>query len=62
MRLKDKVIVITGGAGELATTMAARFLAEGASLLLADLDLAALQGAAHRLGGERIALCVADVC
>jgi len=61
MRLKDKVIVITGGAGELATTMAARFLAEGASLLLADLDLAALQGAAHRLGGERIALCVADV-
>jgi NAD(P)-dependent dehydrogenase (short-subunit alcohol dehydrogenase family) len=42
MRLKDKVIVITGGAGELGSTMASRFLAEGASVLLADLDRLAL--------------------
>jgi NAD(P)-dependent dehydrogenase (short-subunit alcohol dehydrogenase family) len=61
MRLKDKVVVITGGAGELGTTMAARFLAEGASVLLADLSMEALQAASDRLGGERIALCVADV-
>jgi len=61
MRLKDKVIVITGGAGELGSTMARRFLAEGASVLLADLDGAALAATSASLGGERIALCVADV-
>ncbi|MFT7139472.1 MAG: 3alpha(or 20beta)-hydroxysteroid dehydrogenase [Sulfitobacter sp.] len=61
MRLKDKVVVITGGAGELGSTMAARFLAEGASVLLADLSMEALQAASDSLEGERIALCVADV-
>lgn len=61
MRLEDKTIVVTGGAGQLGSAMARRFLDEGASVLLADLDQAALEESAAALGSDRVAVCVADV-
>lgn len=38
LRLKDKITVFMGGASELATAAASRFLEEGAKLALIDLD------------------------
>lgn len=62
MRLEGKTIIVTGGAGELGSTMARYFLAEGANVLLADLREEALDETAAALGSDRVALCVADVC
>lgn len=49
-RLDGKVAVITGAANGIGLAAAERFAAEGAKLLLVDLDGAALRGAAARLG------------
>ncbi|GEK33786.1 SDR family oxidoreductase [Kurthia sibirica] len=38
MRLKDKVAIITGGTGGIGIATAIRFVEEGASVILADLD------------------------
>lgn len=42
-RLKGKVAIITGGAGEIATATAARFVAEGGRVLLVDMNEAGLK-------------------
>ena len=47
--LKDRVAVITGGAGGIGMAMAQTFAARGAKLVLADLDDAALQRATETL-------------
>ena len=60
-RLAGKVAVITGGAGEIGQAAARRFLAEGASVMLADLDAGALEAAAAALGSNAVATCRADV-
>ena len=49
--LKDKRVVITGGAGGIGTETAARFLEEGARVVLMDRDAAALQRVAAELEG-----------
>jgi NAD(P)-dependent dehydrogenase (short-subunit alcohol dehydrogenase family) len=59
-RLQDKVAVITGGAGGIGLAAASKFVAEGAKVLLVDLDEAALAEATSELG-DAAAWCVADV-
>lgn len=60
-RLKSKVAVITGGAGEIGQAAARRFLDEGATVLLADLNEEALAVAARSLGSNAVSYCVCDV-
>ncbi|QIR14921.1 SDR family oxidoreductase [Shewanella aestuarii] len=50
MELKDKVIVITGGAGGLGLAMAQEFAAQGARLALIDVDQEKLEKACADLG------------
>ena len=51
MRLNDKVAVITGGASGFGEGMARRFAAEGAKIVIADLNT---------VGGERVRASLAD--
>jgi NAD(P)-dependent dehydrogenase (short-subunit alcohol dehydrogenase family) len=60
-RLADKVALITGGAGSLGLATARAFVAEGARVLIADLDQAALEQAAGDLSSEVAAWAVTDV-
>jgi NAD(P)-dependent dehydrogenase (short-subunit alcohol dehydrogenase family) len=59
-RLADKVALITGGAGSIGLATARAFVAEGARVLIADLDAAALERAAGELGDD-VAWAVTDV-
>ena len=60
-RLKGKVAIITGGAGGIGRAAGAQFVAEGANVLLVDLEADALRDAARSIGSNRVATCVADV-
>lgn len=61
-RMQDKVTVITGGSGGIGRETAQRFLEEGASVVLVDIDQAALDAAQRELdGGDRIITVQADV-
>lgn len=61
-RLQDKVAIITGGSGGIGKATASRFLAEGASLMLVDIDEASLEQARKALGGgDRVRVLRADV-
>jgi NAD(P)-dependent dehydrogenase (short-subunit alcohol dehydrogenase family) len=53
MRLKDRTAIITGAAQGLGLAFATRFLAEGANVVLADLNSHKLDEARHRLDPER---------
>lgn len=59
-RLKGKVAIVTGAAGDIGRAIAARFVAEGASVLCTDVDG---EGAAHcaRTAGARAAAARCDV-
>lgn len=57
MRLKGKVALITGAAGGIGIAVARRFVAEGAQVMLADLDEAALKKVAEEFGSA--ASCIA---
>jgi 3-oxoacyl-[acyl-carrier protein] reductase len=56
--LTGQTAVVTGGAQGLGLAIAERFIAEGARVVLGDLDLAATQAAADRLGGDDVAVAV----
>jgi NAD(P)-dependent dehydrogenase (short-subunit alcohol dehydrogenase family) len=60
-RLQNKVAVITGGAGGIGRAAGALFVAEGAQVLLVDLDEAALREAVQQIGSNRLSYLVADV-
>ncbi|UGQ11613.1 3-oxoacyl-ACP reductase FabG [Yinghuangia sp. ASG 101] len=60
--LQDRTAVITGGAQGIGFAIAEAFVAHGARVVLGDLDAAALDAAAARLGGEAVArTAVCDV-
>ncbi len=60
-QLAGKVCVVTGGAGSIGLASARLFVAEGACVMLADLDADALRLAARELGDERADFLVTDV-
>ena len=59
--LEDRVAVITGGAQGIGLSIARRFVAEGARVVIADLDPEAAEAAAAGLGGERAVAVRCDV-
>ena len=63
MRLKDKAAIVTGAAQGLGLAIATRFFAEGASVLLADVNAAKAAEVAGRLdpAGTRALSVAADV-
>lgn len=62
MRFTDKVVLVTGAAGGIGLATALRFAAEGARLVLADRDAAALPAAAAALRGPAQAEALQVVC
>ncbi|ULQ46515.1 glucose 1-dehydrogenase [Flagellatimonas centrodinii] len=62
-RVENKVCVITGGARGLGLAAAERLLAQGAKVLITDLDVAEGRAAAERMdaSGQRVAFCRHDV-
>ncbi|WP_106816331.1 3-oxoacyl-ACP reductase [Microbacterium timonense] len=59
-RLKDRVAIITGGASGIGLATARRFAAEGARVVIADLDPSAGEVAADEVDGVFRAVDVAD--
>lgn len=61
--MKDKVCVITGGAGSVGLASAQALLAEGARVFLVDREEGVLRAAAQKLGADasRVAWAAADV-
>ena len=49
-RLSDRRAVVTGGAAGIGRAIATRFAAEGATVMIADLDLGAAESAAEAIG------------
>ena len=56
MRLKDKVAVVTGGGSGFGAGVVQKFVAEGARVIVADLNLDAAQAVAQSLGPQAQAL------
>ena len=56
--LTGQTAVVTGGAQGLGYAIAERFIAEGARVVLGDLDLGATEAAAKQLGRRQVALAV----
>lgn len=61
MQLKDKVVVVTGGASGIGLAMARRFVAEGArAVVVADRDGERARAEAARIGAHAAAVDVSD--
>ncbi len=62
-RLKDQVVIITGGGSGIGKTFALAMAKEGARVVIADVDLAASESTAREVreqGAEALALRVDD--
>lgn len=57
--LASRIALVTGAAGGIGKAIAVRLAAEGACVVIADLDLAKAQAAAAELGGTDVAIGVA---
>lgn len=60
MRLAERVCIVTGGASGIGRAIAARFCAEGARVVLADVNAAGAATAAAALGGLAVPTDVRD--
>jgi len=60
MRLKDKRAIVTGAASGFGAGIAAKFISEGAAVLIADINESAAIGMAEALG-EKATPCCVDV-
>jgi len=60
-QMQGKVCVVTGGAGSIGLAAAQLLVAQGASVMLADVDGAALNKAAAAIGGDAVAFTAVDV-
>ncbi|MFT4099972.1 MAG: SDR family NAD(P)-dependent oxidoreductase [Burkholderiaceae bacterium] len=60
-RMKDKVALITGGAGGIGAAAARLFADEGAKVVIADLDDAALEAALREIDHPAVTSLAADV-
>jgi NAD(P)-dependent dehydrogenase (short-subunit alcohol dehydrogenase family) len=60
-RLQDKVALISGGGGSIGAATARVFAAEGARVVVADLDEAGLTAVVDEIGSDRTELAVTDV-
>ena len=60
-RLDGKVAIITGGAGGIGVAAGKRFVAEGASVLLVDIDEQALSQACSEIASNKVSFFVGDV-
>jgi NAD(P)-dependent dehydrogenase (short-subunit alcohol dehydrogenase family) len=60
MELKDKVAVVTGGAGGIGAALCRRFAAEGASVIVADLNVPAAEALAREIDGLAVACNVGN--
>lgn len=56
MTLSGKVAIITGAARGIGQAIACRYAAEGASVVVADIDQAGAEAAAHAIGGTALAI------
>jgi len=56
MKLDGATALITGGAGGIGAAIAARYIAEGARVALADMDLARVEALAQQFGDKAIGL------
>jgi NAD(P)-dependent dehydrogenase (short-subunit alcohol dehydrogenase family) len=62
MRLKNKVAIITGGAGGIGLATAQRFIEEGARVLLTDRNKAEVDKAVESLHSDQVLGMAVDVC
>jgi len=60
-RLEGKVAIITGGAGGIGAAVAKLFVAQGAQVLLADIDEQALVQVCREIGSNNVSYCVVNV-
>ncbi len=60
-QLENKVAIITGGSGSIGKTTAELFIAEGAKVLLVDINEKQLKEVVSNLDSENVAYYVADV-
>ncbi len=60
VRLRDKTAVVTGAGSGFGAGIAERFAAEGARVAVVDIDLAAAEAVAARIGGLAISCDVGD--
>ncbi len=56
MKLKDKVAIVTGGARGIGEAIVRAYVAEGAHVIIADIETAKAQALAAELGGKTLAL------
>lgn len=63
MRFEQKVVIVTGGGSGIGKEVAARFVAEGASVIINGRDKAKLEGAAQAIDktGQRVAVSPGDI-